>query len=163
MHTSPLAGAGRLKGLIGAGDIKAGGFICHIRTTASHRVRAAAPAPAVSANTMTDCSDGAVRKSRWRSIMLQLIDYISHICCIVLKSVGSDCTLFTTLIHCDFTLLMCRSTITVRQFRISRLQILSGSGASEPGLFLSGKLWRGGTNNPPHCFGGGGDPGCAQL
>lgn len=41
MHTSPLAGAGRLKGLIGAGDIKAGGFICHIRTTANHRVRCA--------------------------------------------------------------------------------------------------------------------------
>ena len=41
MHTSPLAGAGRLKGLIGAGDIKAGGFICHIRTTANQRVQAA--------------------------------------------------------------------------------------------------------------------------
>lgn len=52
MHTSPLAGAGRLKGLIGAGDIKAGGFICHIRTTANQRVQAAAPALAVLAYTM---------------------------------------------------------------------------------------------------------------
>lgn len=40
MHTSLLAGAGRLKGLIGAGDIKAGGFICHIRTTANHSLAA---------------------------------------------------------------------------------------------------------------------------
>lgn len=52
MHTSPLAGAGRLKGLIGAGDIKAGGFICHIRTTANHREQAAVPALAVLADTM---------------------------------------------------------------------------------------------------------------
>lgn len=52
MHTSPLAGAGRLKGLIGAGDIKAGGFICHIRTTANQRVQAAVPALAVLAYTM---------------------------------------------------------------------------------------------------------------
>lgn len=52
MHTSPLAGAGRLKGLIGAGDIKAGGFICHIRTTANYREQAAVPVPTVLAYTI---------------------------------------------------------------------------------------------------------------